>query len=84
MEPTARLTVVEQHWSQSEVGLVTTLSGLLGIAGRSPALARASGDHPGNVPRIGVPGLVSPDWLLNRRLPGSLPGAAPAGPGGRQ
>jgi predicted MFS family arabinose efflux permease len=28
--------VTQQHWSQSEVGLVTTLSGLLGIAVQTP------------------------------------------------
>ncbi len=28
--------VTQQHWSQSEVGLVTTISGLLGIAVQTP------------------------------------------------
>jgi hypothetical protein len=28
--------VTQQHWSQSEVGLVTTVSGLLGLSVRTP------------------------------------------------
>ena len=29
--------VTEQHWSQSEVGLMTTISGLIGLAAQTPA-----------------------------------------------
>jgi hypothetical protein len=28
--------VIQQHWSQTEVGLVTTISGLLGLAVQTP------------------------------------------------
>jgi hypothetical protein len=36
--------VTQQHWSQSEVGLVTTIGGLLGLAVQTPigaAISRA-------------------------------------------
>jgi hypothetical protein len=33
--------VTQQHWSQSEVGLVTTISGLLGLAVQTPIGARS-------------------------------------------
>ena len=39
--------------SCSLVVLGSRCPAVLGIGGRSPALARASGDHPGNVPGIG-------------------------------
>jgi MFS family permease len=37
--------VTQQHWSQSEVGLVTTISGLLGIAVQTPIGAGIDATH---------------------------------------
>ena len=37
--------VTQQHWSQSEVGLVTTISGLLGIALQTPIGAGIDATH---------------------------------------
>ena len=37
--------VAEQHWSQTEVGLVTTISGLLGLAVQTPIGAAIDGTH---------------------------------------
>jgi hypothetical protein len=44
--------VTQQHWSQTEVGLVTTIGGLLGLAVQTPIGAaidetRAKRDRPG-------------------------------------
>jgi hypothetical protein len=38
--------VTQQHWSQSEVGLVTMISGLLGLAVQTPIGARSTRPAP--------------------------------------
>jgi len=70
--------VTQQHWSQSEVGFVTTISGLLGIAVQTPigaaidetrakrgviVLARAASGHATVAPPIAD---------MNCRLPTSI------------
>ena len=37
--------VTQQHWSQSQVGLITTISGLLGIAVQTPIGAAIDDTH---------------------------------------
>jgi len=37
--------VTQQHWSQSEVGLVTTVGGLLGLAVQTPIGAAIDETH---------------------------------------
>lgn len=34
--------ITQQHWSQTEVGWVTTISGLLGLAAQTPAGAAST------------------------------------------
>jgi hypothetical protein len=48
--------VTRQHWSLSEVGLVTTIGGLLGLAGQTPIGAAIDETHQARSDRPGARG----------------------------